>query len=95
MARPPIHPDEMLAEELAELGTSAAELGRQLHVPAKRVARIVSGKRAISADTALRLGHWFGTGPEFWIILQKAYEPRQAEAESGAEIRRTIVPRSA
>lgn len=95
MARPPIHPGEILAEELAALEMSAAELGRQLHVPANRIAQIVSGKRAISADTALRLGHWFGTGPEFWINLQKSYELRQAEAAFGAEIRRTIVPRSA
>lgn len=95
MARPPIHPGEVLADELVELEMSAAELGRELHVPTNRITQILAGKRAVTADTALRLGHWLGTGPAIWMNLQKTYELRQAEQESGAEIRRTIVPRSA
>ena len=95
MARPPIHPGEILSEELAELRVSAAELGRELHIPANRVRQILAGKRAVTADTALRLGQWLGTGPGLWMNLQKTYELRLAEQESGDEIRRTIVPRTA
>lgn len=95
MARPPIHPGEVLADELTELEMSAAELGRILHVPTNRITQVLAGKRAVTADTALRLGHWLGTGPALWMNLQKTYELRLAEQESGAEIRRTIVPRSA
>jgi addiction module HigA family antidote len=93
MPRPPIHPGEILADELAELDMSAAELARVLHVPTNRITQILKGQRAITADTALRLGQWLGTGPELWLNLQKAYELRLAEHEVGAEIRRTIVAR--
>ncbi len=95
MARPAIHPGEILTEELAALQMSAAELGRELHVPTNRITQILGGKRGVTADTALRLGHWLGTGPELWLNLQKSYELRLAELESGLEIRRTIVPRTA
>ena len=71
MARTPIHPGEHLAEELEELGVSAAELARQLDVPVNRVTGIINGQRGVTADTALRLGHWFGTSPEYWLNLQK------------------------
>lgn len=90
MARPPIHPGAILADELAELNISAAELARALHVPTNRITQILAGKRAVTADTALRLGQWFGTGPELWLNLQKSYELRLAEEESGDEIKRTI-----
>jgi addiction module HigA family antidote len=93
MARPPIHPGEVLADELAELQMSAAQLSRELHVPTNRVTQILAGRRGITADTALRLGHWFGTGPELWLNLQKSYELRMAEQEAGAEIRNTIIAR--
>ena len=93
MARPPIHPGEILADELAELKISAAALARALHVPTNRITQILAGTRAITADTALRLGQWFGTGPELWLNLQKAYELRLAEKESGEEIKRTIARR--
>jgi addiction module HigA family antidote len=93
MARLPIHPGEILADELAELGISAAELARSLHVPANRITQILSGKRSITADTALRLGRWFGTNAEFWMNLQKNYELRLAEQEEGPEIERTVIPR--
>jgi addiction module HigA family antidote len=93
MARTPIHPGEHLAEELREIGISAAELARQIEVPTNRVTGIINGQRAISADTALRLGHWFGTSAEFWLNLQKMYELRAAEREVGSKIAR--LPRAA
>ena len=93
MPRPPIHPAEILADELAELELSAAQLGRELRVPTNRVTQILAGKRGITADTALRLGTWFGTGPELWMNLQKSYELRLAEHEIGKEIRDTITAR--
>jgi addiction module HigA family antidote len=73
MARTPIHPGEHLAEELREIGISAAELARQIEVPVNRVTAIVNGQRGVTADTALRLGHWFGTSPESWLNLQSLY----------------------
>jgi addiction module HigA family antidote len=88
MARTPIHPGEHLAEALAETGLSAAEFARQIAVPTNRVTSILNGQRAISADTALRLGHWFGMSAEFWLNLQKLYELRLAEQEKGEEIRK-------
>ncbi len=91
--RPAIHPGEILADELAEIGVSAVELGRELHVPNNRIYQILAGKRAITADTALRLGRWFGTGPAFWMNLQASYDLRLAEQEHGAQIRDTITPR--
>ena len=74
MARTPIHPGEILADELEEIGISAAELARTLGVPANRISQIIAGKRAISADTALRLARYFGTTPDLWMNLQKTYE---------------------
>jgi addiction module HigA family antidote len=88
MARTPIHPGEHLAEALNEIGMSAAEFARQIAVPTNRITGILNGQRAISADTALRLGHWFGTSAEMWLNLQKLYELRLAENEKGAEIRK-------
>ena len=72
MARTAIHPGEHLAEELKELGISAAALARQIDVPVNRITGIMNGQRSITADTALRLGHWFGTSPEFWLSLQSS-----------------------
>jgi antitoxin HigA-1 len=86
LPRSPIHPGEHLAEELRELGITAAELSRQLDVPVNRITGIIHGQRGITADTALRLGHWFGTSPQFWMNLQQLYELRLAEDEIGAEI---------
>lgn len=86
MARTPIHPGEHLAEELNELGMSAAELSRQIEVPVNRITGIINGQRGITADTALRLGHWFGTAPQFWLNLQQLYELRLAEGEAGERI---------
>ncbi len=89
----PIHPGEHLAEELRELGVSAAELSRQIDVPVNRITGIIHGQRGITADTALRLGHWFGTSPQFWMNLQQLYELRLAESEVGAKI--AALPRRA
>ena len=86
MTRTAIHPGEHLAEELRELGISAAELSRQIEVPVNRVTSIVNGQRGVTADTALRLGHWFGTSAEFWLNLQKLYELRLAQREAGDRI---------
>src|SRR5947208_7484670 len=87
MARLAIHPGEQLAEELKALGMSAAELARQMKVPTNRVTGILNGQRALTGDTALRLGHFFGTSPEFWLNLQSLYELRLAEERVGKTIR--------
>lgn len=94
MSRPAIHPGEILADELEALGIGAVQAARDLHVPNNRIYQILAGKRAITADTALRLGQWLGTGPELWLNLQKNYELRLAEQETGQEIR-NLVPRFA
>src|SRR6201987_3088657 len=88
MARTLIHPGEHLAVELQELRISAAELARQIDVPVNRVTGIINGQRAVTADTALRLGHWFGTSAEFWLNLQKLYELRLAREEVGDRVKR-------
>jgi addiction module HigA family antidote len=82
-----IHPGEHLAEELRELDMSAAELARRLDVPTNRVTQILNGRRAITGDTALRLAHFFGTTPEFWLNLQSQYEIRLAQQKSGKSIK--------
>ena len=86
MSRPPIHPGEILGDELNETGLSAAELARQLKIPPNRISQIIAGRRSITGDTALRLGHWFGNNAAFWLNLQTGYELRLAEQEAGAEI---------
>jgi addiction module HigA family antidote len=83
----PIHPGKHLAEEMKELGMSAAELARQLNVPTNRVTEILNRRRAITGDTALRLAHFFGTTAKFWLNLQSLYEIRLAERKSGKSIR--------
>jgi antitoxin HigA-1 len=82
-----IHPGEHLAEELKELGMSAAELARQLDVPTNRVTQILNGRRAITGDTALRLAHFLGTTAEFWLNLQSLYEIRVAQKKAGKSIK--------
>lgn len=94
MARKPIHPGEILADELTEIGMSAAELARQINVPANRISQILSGKRSITADTALRIGKWFGTGPKIWLNLQQAYDLDVAKLEIGSDLE-IIKPREA
>jgi addiction module HigA family antidote len=87
MARIAIPPGEHLAEELEALHMSAAELARQLHVPTTRVTGILIGPRAITGDTALRLGHFFGTSPESWLNLQRFYDLRLAEGKVGKSLK--------
>lgn len=87
MGRSAIHPGEHLAEQLEDLGMSAAELGRQLGVPTNRITAILHGRRAITGDTALRLGHFFGNSPQFWLNLQALYDLRTAAKKVGGVIR--------
>jgi addiction module HigA family antidote len=93
MARTAIHPGEHLADELKELKMSAAELARQIDVPVNRVTGIINAQRSVTADTALRLGHWFGTSPDFWLNLQMLYELRLAQREIGKRVEK--LPRRA
>jgi addiction module HigA family antidote len=94
--RIPIHPGEILAEDvLADLGMNARQLAQELNVPANRISEILRGRRAITADTALRSSRWLGTSPQIWLNLQQAYDLEVAEHEYGEEIEKTIKPRSA
>src|SRR5207248_5925518 len=87
----PVHPGEILADELAELNKSSTELARELHVPANRISQLVAGKRAMTADTALRLERWLGVSAAFWMNLQKRYELDIARERSD-DVLRTIEP---
>jgi addiction module HigA family antidote len=87
MAVTVIHPGEHLAEELEALGMSAAELARKLRVPTNRVTQILNGTRSVTGDTALRLGHFFGTSAQFWLNLQSLYELRRAQEKAGKSIK--------
>ena len=89
----PVHPGEVLREELNELGLSASALSKALGVPVNRVTMILNGQRGVSADTALRLARYFGTTPQLWLNLQKTWELRQAEIETGHEIAERVTPR--
>ena len=93
---PPIHPGETLREDfLTPLGLSANRLAMELMVPVTRVNDIVRGKRAITADTALRLARYFGTTPQFWMNLQANYALERAEDARGPEIVSRIQPHRA
>lgn len=80
------HPGEILAKQLQALGVTATELARQLHVPANRITQIVNGKRAITGDSALRLAHWFGNDPEYWMTLQARHDLQLAKIDIGRQI---------
>ena len=86
MPGPSVHPGKVLADELKSLGVTPTELARQIKVPPNRISQIINAKRAITGDTALRLAHWFGTTPEFWMDLQTAYDVEVAARQTGAEI---------
>ena len=88
MARPPIHPGSVLNDELVELNLTASALARHINVPTNRITQIIQGKRTITGDTALRLGHWFGNSAQFWINLQSQYDLRIADAEAGKEVQK-------
>ena len=89
----PVHPGEILREELDALGLSANALAKALGVPVNRVTMILNGQRGVSADTALRLGRYFGTTPQLWLNLQKTWELRRAEIGAGREITAQVTPR--
>ena len=89
----PILPGELLREELEELGMSAKAIARELGVPQNRISDILRGRPGITADTALRLARYLNTTPQVWLNLQKAYELRVAELESGKEISKQAKPR--
>jgi addiction module HigA family antidote len=91
MPRPAIHPGEILSDELSELGVTPTELARQLKVPVDRLTQIIQGKRRITGDTAVRLGHWFQTSPQFWLNLQATYDIRVAEPKLAEQIE--LLPR--
>ena len=88
MARTPIHPGEILADELQEIGLSAKRLAEVLQVPPNRLYQLLAGKRSMTADTALRLSRYFGTSADFWMNLQSAYELDLARQQTGKAIRR-------
>ncbi len=89
----PVHPGEILREEIAGLGLSANELAKSLGVPVNRITMILNGQRGVSADTALRLARYFGTTPQLWMNLQKTWELRRAEIARGREIDERVTPR--
>ena len=90
---PPIHPGEILHEEFLEpMGISQYRLAKSLSVPARRINEIVLGKRAITADTAIRLARYFGTSPQFWMNLQGRYDLDVAEDRNADRIRKEVSP---
>lgn len=82
-----VHPGEILRDELDELNVLPTEFARQIDVPPNRISQIIAGKRAITGDTALRFGHWFGTDPQFWLNLQAQFDLAVADRETGDAIR--------
>ena len=89
---PPIHPGELLRDELNEIGVSLNQLARALRVPMNRISAISNGKRSISVDTAIRLSRYFGTSPQYWLNLQNAYD---LEIADRAVVEREVLPRDA
>ena len=83
-----VHPGAVLKDELEEMGVTPTAFARQINVPPNRVGQIIAGKRSVTGDTALRLGHWFGVEPQFWLNLQAQYDLVVADQRAGAEIRR-------
>jgi addiction module HigA family antidote len=91
---PPVHPGEILSEEfLKPLGLSMNQLALALRVPANRINAIVAGERGITADTALRLGRYFGTSPQFWINIQARFDLESTKDKLAARIDREVQPR--
>ena len=88
MLKRAVHPGVVLRDELIECGVTPAEFARQIDVPANRVSQIMNGKRSVTGDTALRLGHWFGVEPEFWLNLQVHFDLVAASRETGDSIGR-------
>jgi addiction module HigA family antidote len=88
MARTPIHPGEILGDELEEIGLTAKRLADIIEVPPNRLYQVLAGKRNVTADTALRLGRYFGMSADFWMNLQSAYELDLARQKVGKAIQR-------
>jgi addiction module HigA family antidote len=95
IALTPVHPGEILAEELETIKVSVAAFARALDVPQSRMAEIINGKRGVSADTALRIAAYFGTSPRFWLNLQSAYDLASAQATNGEHIKKAVRPHAA
>ena len=89
----PVHPGEVLRDELQTIGLSANALSKALGVPVNRITAILNGQRGITADTALRLARYFGTTPQLWLNLQQTYELRRAEIAVGRRIAESVQPR--
>ena len=87
MLKRAVHPGDVLRDELEERGVSPASFARQIDVPANRISQILAGTRAVTGDSALRFGHWFGMDPQFWLNLQAQYELAVAKRVVGAKIR--------
>lgn len=95
MTRPALHSGQHIANEPEALDMSVLKLAKDRGIPSNRITGIIRGRRGITADTALRLGMWLGTSPEFWMNLQKNYEFRSEEAEHGEEIWPSDIPHHA
>src|SRR5579863_4976346 len=92
---PDVHPGRLLKHELAARDLSANRLALDIGVPSGRITDILNGRRSITADTAVRLGRYFGNSPQFWLDLQGQYDIAIVERESGAEITRRVRPADA
>lgn len=88
----PVHPGEILRDELEELDLSASALAKALGIPVNRITAILNSQRDVTADTALRLARYFGTTPQIWLNLQKSYELRKAEIKVGRQIAKRVKP---
>ena len=86
--RDPIHPGEHLADELQEIGINGHQLAKRLNVPPNRISQIINGKRAVTADTAMRLGKFFGTGAVIWLNLQQKYDLEVARKMEGEDLKK-------
>ena len=87
MFRRVVHPGVVLKDELAEFGVTPTEFARQIDVPPNRISQIIAGKRSVTGDTALRLGHWFGVEPQFWLNLQAQFDLATADRLVGKAVK--------
>ena len=87
MFRRVVHPGLVLKDELAEFGVTPTEFARQIDVPPNRISQIIAGKRSVTGDTALRLGHWFGVEPQFWLNLQAQFDLATADRLVGKAVK--------
>ena len=86
-----VHPGQILKDELAEIDVTPTSFARQIDAPPNRIRQIISGKRSVTADTALQLGHWFGVDPQFWLNLQTQFDLTVTEGRIGAAVRESPV----